>query len=80
MCKSLVLFGVGPGPVLCCLLSKRKSSWGFAGRLPLCRLVLLVRFTGSHDVINNCVTSKHSAGSAAFVAGRGPCCFSSLES
>ena len=42
------------------------------GRLPLCRLVL-VRFTGSHDAIKNC--SKHSAGSAAFVAGRGTLLF-----
>ena len=33
--KSLVLFGVGPGPVLCCLLllpeAKRKSGWGICG-------------------------------------------------
>ena len=48
--KSLVLFGVGPGPVLCCLLllpeAKRKSGWGICGSsaaLSFCS-VFLVRF------------------------------------
>ena len=49
--KSLVLFGVGPGPVLCCLLllpeAKRKSGWGICGSsavLPCC-FVFLVCFS-----------------------------------
>ena len=41
--KSVVLFGVRFGPVVCCLLllpeAKRKAG-GFAGRLPLCQFVL----------------------------------------
>ena len=51
LAKSLVLFGVGPGPVLCCLLllpeAKRKSGWGICGSsavLPCC-FVFLVCFS-----------------------------------
>ena len=63
--KSLVLFGVGPGPVLCCLLllpeAKRKSGWGICGSsaaLSFCS-VFLVCFTDLPSLFYRGTTAFH---------------------